>query len=382
MRTWPTVLAVLAFVPLAVLLWWALAGPRPAPAALDWDSLGYRVTEEMARGGDGARFDGAVDVALATRAMEGHQRPLLGALEEARLHGDGGLVAIVREAGEPSRLAESPDVAGLVVRNPDGDHTRCALDEPIPVTVLDEVAERLGSEVHAARGEVTGRCRDGRAELAVPLVRRVVVPIEPLQRLAGQRAESTFVPAGVLRVAPDGEVAVEQQAGDGPVPVYPGEVARAALLRAAPGNPNAHIGTLGDPAYPVLARSGDALWWVMPVSPDGDGEAVSGFASTPADRTRAGTINPVTLRWLAEPVPGPVLLERRALSILEEAGELDAGSREQWRVWFGVPDADGAWHGRVARAGGVRFRLGADAGGTVCVDDLDGRRVGCLGPDS
>lgn len=293
-------------------------------------------------------------------------------------------MALVREAEDTSDVTEARPIQGLVVHDPlSGETVRCAFDEPVAVARFEEAAERLEGDVEAVPLEATGRCGERGPRVTVPLVRHVRVPQDLLQRLAGQPAESALLPAGLALAGPDGLIeGVEDSHGEEGMPVYAREVARQALLRAAPANPNAELGPLGEPMYPVLASDGGALWWVMPVSPAGGGDAVAGFARTRADQVTTGALNPVHVTWLDDPLPGPALLERRARDLLREAGEMPGDALDQLRVWWSVPDGDGRWEGRVAHAGQVHYRMAADAAGEVCLVDLDGRTVGCRGGEA
>jgi hypothetical protein len=369
-RLGPTLLALLGFVPLGLLLWWSLAGPRPEPAPLDWSALGFEVRDEN---GDPPEFPVVHDLAWVRSRMVGWQAELGGQLTEPLPIGDGRYAAVVRE-GDGSALSPLPNLAGVVEWTAaDGAATRCAFPEAVPLHRLEARLDDADPEIALEVVAITGRCTDDGPVVAVPVMRRHVVAVSVLQRLGGQRPEETRVPHGVMLVEPDGTItAADDLDPELGLPVYPWEVARDTLLEADPDNPVAAVGSWAEPVYPVLAPADGRLWWVMPLAPLDGAVRVSGYLLTPADELERGAVNPIRRHWLDAPETGPARVIDWAEDVLAQLGDDDPVVRP------GLPSADGEWHGRVSTADAtLRYVVEVSSDGGLCLVESDGSTIAC-----
>jgi hypothetical protein len=369
-RPLPTLLALLGFAPLVALVWWALAGPRPEPTPLDWSELGF----EVHAGSGELELPLVYDLEWVQAGMIGWQADLGGRLDEPRPVAAGRYAAVVRR-GEASGLAPLSELAGVLEWSVDGDGVgRCAFGQPVTLDRVRATLDDLDPEVELDVSALSGRCTDEGPIVAVPLVRRHVVPLTLTQRLAGQRAESAAVPDGVVLVEADGSIShrhdLDPEAG---LAAYPWEVARDALLHAHPDNPAAGAGSWAEPIYPLAVAAQDRLWWVLPLAPRDGTDVTSGYLLTAADELHAGSLNPIEEHWLERPETGVGTVTRWTQELLDELG-----ADEDPAIRPTLPSRDGAWHGRVSTAEApLRYVLEASAGGGMCLLEPDGRSVAC-----
>jgi hypothetical protein len=371
-RLAPSLLALLGFIPLGLLLWWALAGPRPVPTPLDWSSLGLEVRDAP---DDPPAFPLAHDLEWVRSRMVGWQADLGGQLTRPLPIGEGRYAAVVRQ-GDGGALSPLPELAGVVEWSAgEDDAVRCGFSEPVTLNRLEDTHDDADSEVSVELTALSGRCTDDGPVVAVPVVRKHVVPLSFPERLGGERPEEALVAYGVLLVQPDGtidaEAALEPELG---LAAYPWEIARATMLQAVPENPAAATGSWADPVYPVLLPAGDRLWWVMPLAPLDGATRLTGYLLTAADEFTSGVLNPIERYWLDEPVTGPASIIGWGQDVLEHLGTDDAAPV----VRPGLPSAEGQWHGRVSTADEqLRYVLEASSDGEVCLADPEGSTISC-----
>lgn len=359
-------LALLAFLPLAGVLWWALAGPRPEPAELDWSELGYA---ESTVHDASIPWDAVPDPAWVRREMSGWQIELGGTLEDPLPIAPGRYAAVVRNGQDDSRLTPLANLVGVVEWSVDGEAPRhCAFPAPVPLDRVRALGAAGDSGAEADDSTLAGRCTDDGPVVAVPITRRVVGPEGPLQRVLGTRAESAAVADGVVVVDPQGDLERRHELDPGDaLPAYPREVARDTLLRALPDNPAAESGSWADPIYPLAVADEDRVWWVMPITPLDGGDTLTGFQVVAADTLSGGALNPVEIRWLETPQPGPGRVISWVARLLEELDHVDEA---ELTVRPTLPSAEGDWSGRVSAADDrLRFVIEAQADGEVCVHD-------------
>jgi hypothetical protein len=380
--------AAVALVLAAVLLWWALAGPRPPKAEIDRAALGLRVVEHHeAEGAAIPELVSVLDPQKVKQAMVGYQGAMGGRLSAPVPAGDGRYTATVVSGSEDDMDLESFVVGVVEWAGPGGDdYTRCSFAQPVPLDTAGAVASDQAGDVTADALSIVGRCDGSEPALYASLVRHEIADVDVVGGLLGRQADAVDVPAGVVEMRGADRTALHAEIDDPTdVAVYPRAVAEASFEHAFPDNPNADAGTWVEPIYPALAAADGRLLWVMPISPPDGPDAITGYATIAADEIAAGRFNPIDVYWLAEPHPGPTVLAGRTERLLRDIAP--EASEGEVSIFLTLPDAEGAWQGRVARpapiAGGdpeVLYFISVAADGEVCLRDLDDHEAGCLPP--